>query len=283
MTAQSPLVTAAWLADHLDDPDVVILDASWHMPATGRDPAKEYADGHIPGARFFDIDGVSDHASDLPHMLASPQEFATAVRRLGVEPTSTVVIYDTVGIMSAPRAWWNFRQMGHDKVFVLDGGLKAWLAEGHPVETGWREAPHGEFKAHPRPALVRDIDQVRAVLASGAEQVVDARPAARFTGETPEPRAGLRSGHMPGARNVPFGALVTTDGTLAAPGEIKAAFEAAGVDLTRPITTSCGSGITACVLALGLARIGRDDVAVYDGSWTEWGGRQDTPVASGAG
>ncbi|MBS0408708.1 MAG: 3-mercaptopyruvate sulfurtransferase, partial [Proteobacteria bacterium] len=243
MTAkdQGPLVTTAWLAEHLDDPDVVILDASWHMPATGRDPRKEYAEGHIPGSRFFDIDAISDHSSGLPHMLASPQEFATAVRRLGVEATSTVVVYDAVGIMSAPRAWWNFRQMGHDQVYVLDGGLKAWLAEGHPVETGWREPPHGEFKAHARPALVRDIDQVRAALGSGAEQVVDARPSARFTGEAAEPRAGLRGGHMPGARNVPFGALVTGDGTLAPPADIKAAFEAAGVDLARPIVTSCGS------------------------------------------
>ncbi len=279
----NPLVDTAWLADHLDDPRLVILDASWHMPAAMRNPDQEYADGHIPGAFRFDIDAVSDHSSALPHMLPSPQEFATAARRLGVNTDSTVVVYDTVGIMSAPRAWWTFRQMGHDQVFVLDGGLKAWLAQGRPVETGWREAPHGEFKAHARPGLVRDIDAVRRALEARTEQVVDARPTARFTGETPEPRAGLRSGHMPGALNLPFGDLVKADGTLASPEDIKASFEAAGVDLEAPITTSCGSGITACVLALGLARVGREDVAVYDGSWTEWGGREDTPVVTGAG
>ncbi len=279
----NPLVDTVWLAERLDDPKLVILDASWHMPQALRNVGQEYADGHIPGALRFDIDAVSDHSSALPHMLPSPQEFATAVRRLGVNADSTVVVYDTVGIMSAPRAWWTFRQMGHDEVFVLDGGLKAWLAQGRPVETGWRDAPHGEFKAHARPGLVRDIDAVRRALETRTEQVVDARPAARFTGETPEPRAGLRSGHMPGAVNVPFGDLVKADGTLAAPEDIKASFEAAGVDLGAPITTSCGSGITACVLALGLARIGREDVAVYDGSWTEWGGREDTPVVTGAG
>ncbi len=277
----NPLVDTAWLAAHLEDPKVVILDGSWHMPATGRNPAQEYADMHIPGAVFFDIDAISDHSSALPHMLPSPQDFATAVRRMGVNADSTVVVYDTVGIMSAPRVWWEFRQMGHDNVFVLDGGLKAWLAEDHPVETGWRDPPHGEFKAHPRPELVRDVETVRLALTDETQQVVDARPAGRFTGETPEPRASLRGGHMPGALNVPFGGLVKADGTLAAPREIKAAFDAGGVDLTAPITTSCGSGITACVLALGLARIGRDDVAVYDGSWTEWGGRDDTPVVTG--
>ncbi|HEX7758293.1 MAG TPA: 3-mercaptopyruvate sulfurtransferase [Caulobacteraceae bacterium] len=277
----NPLVDTAWLAEHIDDPKVVILDASWHMPAAGRNPAQEYADMHIPGAVFFDIDAISDHSSDLPHMLASPQDFATAVRRMGVDADSTVVVYDSLGILSAPRVWWNFRQMGHDQVFVLDGGLKAWLDEDRPVETGWRESPHGEFKAHPRPKLVRDVEEVRTALADGAEQIVDARAAARFTGETPEPRAGLRSGHMPGALSVPSSGLVKADGTLVSPREIKVAFETAGVDLTGPITTTCGSGITACILALGLARIGRNDVAVYDGSWTEWGGREDTPVVTG--
>jgi thiosulfate/3-mercaptopyruvate sulfurtransferase len=277
----TPLVSIEWLAEHLADPDLIILDGSWHMPATGRDPAKEFAAGHIPGARFFDIDAIADQDSGLPHMLPSPQDFATAVRRLGVEPTSKVVVYDSVGIQSSPRVWWTFRQMGHDAVYVLDGGLKGWLDEDHPVETGWPDTPHGEFKAHPRPELVRGLEQVRQVLADGAEQVVDARPAARFSAETPEPRAGLRSGHMPGALNVPSSSLVKADGTLASPRELKAAFDAAGVDLTAPITTTCGSGITACILALGLARIGRDDVAVYDGSWTEWGGREDTPVATG--
>ena len=278
----NPLVSTDWLAQHIDVPNLVILDASFVMPGSPRDPAKEFAERHIPGAVYFDIDGVSDHSIDLPHMLAQPQDFATAVRRMGVNAESKIVVYDSEGIFSAPRAWWNFRAMGHGDVAVLDGGLKKWLAEGHAVETGWREPPHGEFKSHPVPALVRDIDAVRGALKSGAEQVIDARAGARFRGETPEPRAGLRSGHMPGARNVPFGDLVNPDGTLAAPEQLKATFEAAGVDLAAPITTSCGSGVTACVLALALARIGREDVAIYDGSWTEWGGREDTPIVVGA-
>ena len=278
----NPLVSTDWLAEHIDDPAIVILDATFVMPGSPRDPAKEFAQRHIPGAVFFDIDAVSDHAVDLPHMLAPPQDFATAVRRMGVNAGSKVVVYDSEGIFSSARVWWNFRAMGHADTVVLDGGLKKWLAEGHPMETGWREPAHGEFKSHPIPALVRDVEQVRAVLSNGAEQVVDARAAARFRGETPEPRAGLRSGHMPGARNVPFGDMVTPDGTLAEPEQLKARFEAAGVDLAAPITTSCGSGVTAAVLALALARLGRDDVAIYDGSWTEWGGRDDTPIVTGA-
>jgi thiosulfate/3-mercaptopyruvate sulfurtransferase len=275
------LVQTGWLAEHLEDLDLVILDASWHMPAEHRDAKAEHVQGHIPGAVFFDIDAVADHATDLPHMLPEPQAFATAARRLGVEPGSLIVVYDVVGVMSAPRVWWSFRAMGHDQVFVLDGGLKKWVAEGHPVETGWREPPHGEFKAHLRPELVADLVAVRAAVASRAPQLVDARAAARFTGEAPEPRADLRRGHMPGARNAPWASLVTPDGTLARPPQLKAAFEAAGVDLTGPVITTCGSGITAALLALALAELGREDVAVYDGSWTEWGGRPDTPVATG--
>ena len=276
-----PLVTTQWLAKRLDDPKVVVLDASWHMPAEGRDPRAEYADRHVPGAVFFDIDQVADHSTDLPHMLPSPQDFATAVRRLGVEPDSTVVVYDSVGVFSAPRVWWSFRAMGHDQVFVLDGGLPKWLAEARPIETGWREPQHGEFKAHLRPDLIRDLAQVRKIVAEGGAQLVDARGAVRFRGEAPEPRPGLRAGHIPGAKNVPYAGVVGADGTLAAPAAIKGAFAAGGVDLKAPIATTCGSGISASILALALARIGREDVPVYDGSWSEWGAAADTPVATG--
>jgi thiosulfate/3-mercaptopyruvate sulfurtransferase len=279
--APSPLVTTDWLAERLGEPRLVILDGSWHMPADRRDAKAEYVQGHIPGAVFFDTDQIADHATDLPHMLPPAPAFATAVRRLGVEADSQVVVYDSVGVFSAPRVWWSFRAMGHDNVFVLDGGLKRWIAEQRPLESGWREAPHGEFKAHLRPELVADLGQVRRALADEAPQLVDARSAARFRGEAPEPRPGLREGHMPGARNVPWSGVLAADGALAPPETLRTAFEAGGVDLARPIITTCGSGITASLLALGLARLGRDDVAVYDGSWSEWGAREDTPIATG--
>ena len=277
----NPLVTTDWLIDHLGDADLVILDGSWHMPAENRDAKAEYAQGHIPGAVFFDIDGIADHKTDLPHMLPAPSDFATAVRRLGVEATSTVVVYDSVGVFSSPRVWWEFRAMAHDKVFVLDGGLKKWLAEDHPVETGWREPVHGEFKAHARPDLVADLGAVRRIVESGGPQLVDARSAIRFRGEAPEPRPGLREGHMPGAKNVPWSSILAEDGTLASPDTLIAAFQAGSVDLGAPIVTTCGSGISAVILALALARLGRDDVPVYDGSWSEWGARSDTPIATG--
>lgn len=278
----SPLVTTDWLAENLGEPDLVVLDGSWHMPDAGRDAKAEYAHGHIPGAVFFDIDQVSDHTTSLPHMLPAPSDFATAARRLGVEADSTVVVYDSVGVFSAPRVWWTFRTMGHDKVFVLDGGLKKWLAEGHPVEAGWREAAHGEFKAHFRPELVQNLAGVQGVLESGAAQVVDARSAARFRGEAPEPRYGVREGHMPGARNAPWTGVVAENGVVKPAEALRAAFEAAGLDLGRPIVTTCGSGISAAILALALAVLGRDDVPVYDGSWSEWGAAGvGTPVATG--
>ncbi len=277
----NPLVTTDWLIAHLDDPDLVVIDASWHMPAENRDPRADFVAGHIPGAVFFDIDQIADHASDLPHMLPSPQDFATAVRRLGVQPDSRIVVYDSVGIFSAPRVWWSFRAMGHDSVAVLDGGLPKWVAEAHPVETGWPEPPHGEFKAHLRPDLIRNLAEMRRLVAEGGFQVIDARAANRFRGEVPEPRAGLRAGHMPGAKNAPWSGMVTAEGTLALPATLYAAFEAAGVDLAEPIVTTCGSGISASLLALALAQLGREDVAVYDGSWTEWGAAADTPVATG--
>ena len=275
-----PMVSTAWLAERLDDPAIRILDASWFLPGAGRDPAVEYAAGHIPGAVRFDIDAVSDRANDLPHMLAPASDFAVAMRRLGLDPASTAVAYDTAGLFSAARAWWNLRAMGHRSVFVLDGGFPRWVAEDRSVETGWRKPAHGEFKARPVEALTRDLGEVRHALDEGLAQVIDARPSGRFQGSAPEPRAGLRSGHMPGALNIPWDAVVDR-GSLAPAERLREIFEAAGARLDRPIITTCGSGVSACMLALALARLGREDVAVYDGSWSEWGGRSDTPVVTG--
>lgn len=279
---RDPMVSTDWLASRLDQEDLVVLDATWFMPPTTRDADAEYAEKHIPGAVHFDIDKVADHSSPLPHMLPEPADFAIAVRRMGVQPTTRVVVYDGPGLFSAPRVWWMFRVMGHENVAVLDGGLAKWIAEGRPVEAGWIQKPHGEFKAHFDADLVRNLEQVRTALKKGSEQLLDARAAGRFTGETPEPREGLRSGHMPGARNLPWASLVMPDGTLAPKQQLETAFAAAGVDVDKPIVTTCGSGVSAAILSLALARLGQWRVPVYDGSWTEWGGRSDTPVATGA-
>jgi len=280
-SSTDPMISTEWLAEHLDDPGLVLIDATWYMPGTDRDARAEHAQAHIPGALFIDIDEVSDHANPLPHMLPEPHDFATHARRLGVEPTSLVVVYDSHGLFSAPRIWWTFRVMGHHAVYVLDGGLPKWIAEGRAVEAGWPQKPHGEFKSHFDPSLVRRLDQVLTDLTDNDTQLLDARSAARFAGEAPEPRAGLRSGHMPGARNLPSPMVVAADGRLKDADELSALFAAAGVDLDRPIVTTCGSGVSAAILALALARLGRDGVPVYDGSWTEWGGAEFTPVVTG--
>jgi len=277
-----PLVTTAWLADRLGDSDIQVLDATWYMPGEDGTGAADHAAGHIPGAIFFDIDAIADHAVDLPHMLPSREAFAEAAGRLGLRREATMVVYDARDLFSAPRVWWTLRAMGFPAVFVLNGGLKRWRAEGWPLETA-APAPHPTLLAPAfRPALVRDLAAVRAHLAEASAQLVDARGPGRFRGEAPEPRAGVRSGHMPGALNLHYATLVNDDGTLKSAAELQAAFTAAGVDLTQPIVTTCGSGVTAALLALALARLGREDVPVYDGSWAEWGGRADTPVVTGA-
>ncbi len=273
-----PLVTTEWLAKELGAPDLRVLDGTWHMPQLKRDPRAEFAQAHIPGAAFFDIDAIADHATSLPHMLPDAATFARAVGALGIGSGDRVVVYDVRGVISAARVWWTFRAFGHDAVAVLDGGLRKWRAEGRPVESGMPAAPARAFKATARPELVRDLDAVRANITSRAAQVLDARSAGRFAGTEPEPRAGLRGGHIPGSLNLPYDSLYRPDGTLQSPTELRVALQGAGVDLARPVVTTCGSGVTASVLALALYLVGRRDVAVYDGSWSEWGGRPDTPV-----
>ena len=276
------LVTAEWLEAHLNSPDIAIVDASWHLPAMQRDARAEFLEGHIPGAQFFDIDELSDTASPLPHMLPSPEKFSSRMRKLGIGDGKKVIAYDAAGLFSAARAWWMFKVFGHEDVAVLDGGLPKWNAEGRPLEDGPALKPQERhFTARLRAMMVRDRHEVAVALKSGAAQVADARSAPRFRGEEVEPRPGVRAGHMPGAHNVHYASLLKPDGTLKSLDEITAVFAAAGIDLAKPVITSCGSGITAAILSLGLTLIGARDHALYDGSWTEWGGNADTPVVTG--
>ena len=268
-----PLVTTEWLAQQLGAPDLVVLDASFFLPAENRDADAEFAQAHIPGAQRFDIEAVSDPDTDLPHMVPTPGRFGRLVAALGVSNASRVVFYDGKGISSAPRGWWMMGLFGHDAAYVLDGGLPKWRAEGRPVEAGAAAAPApGRFTASLRAARLRGIGDMLA----GGELVLDARAPGRFAGTVPEPRAHLPSGHIPGSRNLPFGTLVRPDGTMLDPPALRDAFAAAGVDGTRPVVTSCGSGVTAAVLTLGLVQAGFGPGALYDGSWTEWAGRPDT-------
>lgn len=275
----SLFVTPQQLAQELRAPDLVVFDASWHMPAANRDPRAEYLAGHIPGAVFFDIDGVADHSTGLPHMLPSPVVFSSEMRRLGFGDGMRAVVYDSVGLFSAPRLWWTLRVFGADKVAILAGGLPAWKDAGLPLESGEVARLPRHFNARLDNSLVADADEVSRALDSGA-QVVDARSAERFAGAVPEPRAGLRAGHMPGARNLPFPNVIV-DGRMKDRAGLEAAFAAAGLDPDLPVIASCGSGMTACILSLALTASGRRPATVYDGSWSEWGGRDDLPVVTG--
>ncbi len=275
------LVSTDWLAKHIKDPDLRILDASWYLPDANRDPKAEYDAAHIPGARFFDIDDISDARSDLPHMAPPVEKFMSRMRAMGVGDGHQVVVYDGAGIMSAPRVWWLFRLMGHENVAVLDGGFPKWQAEGRAVEDMPPVVKDRHLTVRFQNHLVRDVTQVSQASKLGDAQIIDARAAARFRGDAPEPREGLRAGHIPGSRNVPFNTLLNDDKTLKSPAEARAVFEAAGVDLSRPMITTCGSGITASVLALALERIGVDAWSLYDGSWAEWGMFPTVPVATG--
>ena len=282
------LQTKTWLTEtdelarELDAPDLVIIDASWHMPAENWNAYEEYLAEHIPGAIFFDIDEIADTKSGLPHMLPPPEKFSSRMRSMGIGDGSRIVVYDSAGLFSAARVWWTFRVMGVDDVSVLNGGLPKWKREGRPLESGPpRSRTSRHFTARRNLDLVRDVSDIKALLKDRSAEIVDARAADRFAGKAPEPRPGLRSGRIPGSHNLPFAKLLNKDGTLKTAPEIERLFEEAGVDLSKPVVASCGSGITASVLALGLAEIGHRRAAVYDGSWSEWGADQSLPIETG--
>jgi thiosulfate/3-mercaptopyruvate sulfurtransferase len=270
------LVETDWLADNLDT--VKVLDGSWYLPAQKRDPVAEYHAGHIPGAQFFHIDVIADPNSDLPHMLPSAADFAKAVGAMGITNSDRVVVYDGIGLQSAARVWWEFRAFGHDNVALLNGGLPKWSAEGRALESAAPSPTPVTFSATLNSALVRSVEQLMANTESRAEQVLDVRPKGRFDGTDAEPRPGLRSGHIPGAKHLVYTDILNEDRTLKDADALRAALDGSGIDFGGPIVTSCGSGITASAMALGLHLVGHDNWAVYDGSWTEWGGRTDTPI-----
>jgi thiosulfate/3-mercaptopyruvate sulfurtransferase len=277
-----PLVTTEWLAGELGKPDLVVFDATKYLPNEPKDGHAEFLRAHVPGARYFDIDQIADTDTDLPHMVPTPGRFGRLMAALGVSNTSRIVFYDQKGLASAARGWWLMGLFGHDQAAVLDGGLPKWVKEGRPVADG-EPAAHapGSFRPDYRAAQLRGVGDILRNVLTRNELVLDARAAGRFTGAVPEPRAGMRSGHIPGSVSVPYTDLLNADGTFRTAGEVRGRFEAAGVEGSRPLVTSCGSGVTACILTLGLLVAGFPEAAVYDGSWTEWGGRSDTPIEVG--
>ena len=275
------LVSTEWLHAHLKDPDLRILDGSYYLPQMGRDPRAEYDAAHIPNARFFDIDDVADHGSELPHMVPPVEKFMSRMRAMGVGDGHQVVVYDGMGLFSAARVWWLFKLMGQNNIAVLDGGLPKWQAEGRPVEDLPPVIRDRHMTVRRQNQMVKDVTQVSAASKLGDYEIIDARSPGRFRGEEPEPRAGLRPGHIPGSKNVCFKDLLNADQTMKNPVEIRQIFEAAGVDFNKPAITTCGSGVTAAVLSLGLERIGKTDHSLYDGSWSEWGMFPTVPVATG--
>jgi thiosulfate/3-mercaptopyruvate sulfurtransferase len=282
-SAKNWIVETDWLASHLNAPDLIILDGSWHLPTAGRNGYQEYLKEHIPGALFFDIDDLSDEKSDLPHMLPTTIKFASRMKKMGIGDGKRIVVYDTSGLFSAARVWWTFRAMGHQDVAVLNGGLRKWKAEGRPLEDG-PPAPRStrHFTPLQNSELVRDIEDMKGYVAKGNMQIVDARPAGRFEGKDPEPRPGLRQGHIPGSRNVPSSMILNADGTLKSKAELEKLFRDAGIDPGEPVVTTCGSGVTAAMLSLALAVLGQTNAAVYDGAWAEWGRESgNLPVETG--
>ena len=283
MTRDDPktLVSTQWLAAHLKDPDLRVLDASWYLPGSKRDPFAEYQAAHIPGARFFDLDDVSDHRSDLPHMVPPVEKFMSRMRAIGVGDGHQIVVYDGSGLFSAPRVWWLFKLMGQMDIAVLDGGFPKWQAEGHPVEDLPPILRDRHMMVRRQNQMVKDVTQVSAASKLGESEIVDARSPGRFYGKDPEPRPGLRAGHIPGSKNVFYKDLLKADDTMKSPDEMRHVFVEAGVDLDKPVITSCGSGVTAAILSLGLTRMGKTDHSLYDGSWTEWGMFPTLPIATG--